>query len=38
MVLCAIFVKQIVEELSFENEYLRNTCAEQEAQVRIVRR
>jgi len=26
-------VLQIVEELSYENEYLRNTCTEQEAQV-----
>lgn len=26
-------VLQIVEELSYENEYLRNTCADQEGQV-----
>ena len=35
--MCSIFSDlQIVEELSYENEYLRNTCTEQEAQVRCV--
>ena len=35
--MCSLFSDfQIVEELSYENEYLRNTCTEQEAQVRCV--